>query len=198
MRQQSVLIATRNQGKLKEFARFFADFQRRVVGLEDYPDLPEPVEDGQTYLENARKKALALQQFTGLPVLADDSGLEVDALNGQPGVYSARFAGETASDEENNRKLLALLEGVPLPQRTARFRCVLVYLDGQREWVAEGVCEGLIAEQPQGNRGFGYDPLFYLPDLGCTMAELDPEIKNRLSHRGQALRQLKQLLAQAH
>nr|MBO2469859.1 non-canonical purine NTP pyrophosphatase [Bacillota bacterium] len=132
-----------------------------------------------------------------LPALADDSGLEVDALGGEPGVYSARYAGEGASDAANNAKLLAALEGVPAEKRTARYRCVLALaVPGMATVTVEGVCEGLIAEQPRGTGGFGYDPLFYLPGRGKTMAELRPEEKNAISHRGQALRRLKALLVE--
>jgi len=193
---KTILIATRNAGKLKEFQSFFAPWGWTVRGLGDYPDIPDVVEDGRTFLENARKKARALYEWTNLPVLADDSGLEVDALDGEPGVYSARYAGEGAGDEANNAKLLAALQGVPASRRQARFRCVLVLIiDDQRQLVAEGTCEGVILEQARGEGGFGYDPLFYVPSLGKTLAELPAEEKNRMSHRGAALRQLAAQLA---
>lgn len=196
---QTVLIATRNAGKLKEFQAFFSLWGWPVKGLADFPDLPEIVEDGRTFEENARIKAAALFRWTRLPVLADDSGLEVDALGGQPGVYSARYAGERATDAENNAKLLAALRGVPAHERQARFRCVLVMMFSQvRQLVAEGTCEGVILEEPRGAGGFGYDPLFYVPPLGKTLAEMTPEEKNRISHRGAALRQLAVQLANHH
>ncbi len=189
--QQEILVATRNRGKIKEFQTFFGQWGWSVKSLEHFPELPEIVEDGFTFEENARKKAENLFLWTGLPVLADDSGLEVDALGGRPGVYSARFAGEQASDEENNEKLLEALRDVPFEQRTARFHCVLVLMcREERVITAEGFCEGVILTAPRGTGGFGYDPLFYLPSYGKTMAELKPDEKNRISHRGQALRKL--------
>lgn len=195
--RQEILIATRNPGKIKEFQAFFAAWGWRVKGLDQFPDLPEIIEDGLTFEDNARKKAESLFRWTGMPALADDSGLEVDALGGRPGVYSARFAGEHASDAENNQKLLHALDGIPLERRTARFRCVLFLMFGEeRTMTAEGVCEGVILTAPRGSGGFGYDPLFYLPAYGKTMAELDPNEKNQVSHRGQALRQLAARLAE--
>jgi len=195
--RQEILIATRNPGKIKEFQAFFAEWGWQVKGLDQFPDLPEIIEDGLTFEDNARKKAESLFRWTGMPALADDSGLEVDALGGRPGVYSARFAGEHASDAENNLKLLHALDGVPLERRTARFRCVLFLMfSEERTMTAEGICEGVILTAPRGNGGFGYDPLFYLPAYGKTMAELDPNEKNQVSHRGQALRQLAARLAE--
>ncbi|OJF18017.1 MAG: non-canonical purine NTP pyrophosphatase [Bacillaceae bacterium G1] len=192
----TVIIATRNPGKLKEFETFFAQWAWKVKGLSDFPDVPDIVENGRTFEENARIKAEALYAWLKRPVLADDSGLEVDALDGQPGVYSARYAGEGAADEENNAKLLAALQGVPADRRQARFRCVLVMkFDEERQLTAEGVCEGVILEAPRGRGGFGYDPLFYVPALGKTLAEISAEEKNRISHRGAALRQLADQLA---
>ena len=189
--QQEILVATRNRGKIKEFQTFFGRWGWSVKGLEHFPELPEIVEDGFTFEANARKKAESLFRWTSLPVLADDSGLEVDALDGRPGVYSARYAGEKASDEENNEKLLDALRDVPFEQRTARFRCVLVLMFSEdRVITVEGFCEGVILTAPRGTGGFGYDPLFYLPSHGKTMAELKPDEKNRISHRGQALRKL--------
>ncbi|OJF16352.1 MAG: non-canonical purine NTP pyrophosphatase [Bacillaceae bacterium G1] len=193
---KTVIIATRNPGKLKEFQAFFGQFGWKVQGLNDFPDVPEIVEDGRTFEENARKKAEALFDWTKRPVLADDSGLEVDALDGRPGVYSARYAGEGATDGQNIAKLLAELQGVPAGRRQARFRCVLVFiLDEGRQLVAEGTCEGIILEKPRGDGGFGYDPVFFVPALGKTMAELSAEEKNRISHRGAALRQLAERMA---
>ena len=154
------------------------------------------MEDGKTFEENALKKARFVANHLNMVALADDSGLEVDALNKRPGIQSARYAGENATDQENNRKLLKELNGIPIEKRQACYRCVvaLVFPSG-REEVAEGRCRGFIALEPKGNRGFGYDPLFYVPEYGKTMAELSSEIKNRISHRGRALVKLKARLA---
>ncbi len=159
-----------------------------VRSLADYAGAPEVEEDGSTYLENALKKAKAYSLFTGETVLADDSGLEVDFLGGGPGIYSSRYAGPGATDEANCHKLLQQMAGVVTEKRVARFRCVLVLCrpDGRYEHF-EGVWQGLIHTQPVGGGGFGYDPVFYLPERGVTVAQLDPETKNALSHRGQAL-----------
>lgn len=194
-RLNELVLATRNPGKVREMAALLADLGVTVRSLSDVPGAPEVEEDGRTFAENAVKKAETIARFTGLPALADDLGLEVDALGGAPGVFSARYAGEGASDAANNAKLLAALAGVPAERRTARYRCVLALaVPGMPTVTVEGVCEGRIAEQPRGTGGFGYDPLFYLPGRGKTMAELRPEEKNAISHRGQALRRLKALL----
>lgn len=162
-----------------------------LCSVADFPELPPVVEDGQTFRENAVKKALTVAEILKEWTLADDSGLEVDALGGAPGVYSARFAGEPGDDRKNNEKLLRLLAGVPSEQRTARFRCVLALASPEGEvWTTERTCEGLIGLAPRGDQGFGYDPLFYLPELGVTMAELPEEKKNEISHRGKAMRDL--------
>ncbi len=183
-----LILATRNEGKVREIVALLAPLGVEVVSLAAYPEIPEVAEDGDTFVENALAKARTVMTYTGRLVMADDSGLEVDALNGAPGVHSARFAGEPRDDARNNQKLLHLLQGVPFEQRTARFRCViaLVAPDGT-ERISEGVCEGLIGFEPRGTGGFGYDPLFYVPDLGKTFAELDLETKNRISHRARAL-----------
>lgn len=166
-----------------------------IRSLADYRAVPDVVEDGRTYLENALKKAKAYAAFTGETVLADDSGLEVDFLNGEPGIYSSRYAGPDATDEENYRKLLQKMSGVAPQNRGAGFRCVLVvyHPDGRYESF-EGVWRGVIHTEPVGNRGFGYDPVFYLPDQRLTVAELPPEMKNALSHRAQALNLFKMWL----
>ena len=149
------------------------------------------VEDGKTFREHAVKKAVTVAVLLKEWTLADDSGLEVDALDGAPGVFSARFAGEPGDDRKNNEKLLRLLAGVPMEQRTARFRCVLALASPEGEvWTTERTCEGLIGLAPRGDQGFGYDPLFYLPELGVTMAELPEEKKNAISHRGKAMKDL--------
>ncbi|GAA4704870.1 XTP/dITP diphosphatase [Brevibacillus fulvus] len=191
LEQKRVVLATRNQGKVKEFDRLLAPLGWEVVSVSAYPDAPEVIEDGDTFAANAIKKAQTISQILGLPAIADDSGLEVDALDGRPGVYSARYAGEHATDEENWQKLLRELEKVPNEKRTARFRCTLAFVQpGQPPLLAEGKCEGVILREPAGTNGFGYDPVFFLPQRLCTMAQLPPEEKNRISHRAMALHNL--------
>jgi XTP/dITP diphosphohydrolase len=188
---KQIVLATRNQGKVREFNRLFADLGWEAVSLDAFSDAPEVVEDGETFEANALKKATTISAYLGVAAVGDDSGLEVDALEGRPGVYSARYAGETATDEENWRKLLKELSGVPLEKRTARFRCVLALVEPGREpIVASGHCEGVIVHEPAGTNGFGYDPVFFLPQQMRTMAQLTAEEKNRISHRSMALRRL--------
>lgn len=184
-----LVLATRNEGKVREIREVLSGLDVELLTLSD---LPEVHEDGATFSENAKKKALKVAELTGLPALADDSGLEVDALGGSPGVRSARFAGD---DDANNRKLLELLKGVPPERRTARFRCVLAlaFPDG-RAYTVEGTCEGRIAEEPAGEGGFGYDPIFLVPERGLTFAQMTREEKNSISHRGRALRKLREVL----
>jgi XTP/dITP diphosphohydrolase len=194
------VVATSNPGKVREIAEILADAPVELVSLVAFGELPDVVEDGATFMENAIKKALHFARLTGEWTLADDSGLEVDALGGAPGVFSARYAGEPKDDAANNRKLIAELRGVPPERRTSRFRCAAVLADGERILaMAEGTIEGVIIDQPRGANGFGYDPHFFVPALGRTTAELDPAHKNRISHRGQAvtvlLRELRYLLA---
>lgn len=185
-----LVIATRNQGKLKEIRRLLAESTLEVRGLESFPELPEVEEDGATFAENARKKAETIARLTGRLTLADDSGLEVAALNGAPGVYSARYAGAGASDGDNNAKLLTALEGVPAEQRQGAFCCAMALAaPGQQTRLFFGRVEGRILTAPRGAGGFGYDPLFLVREFAQTMAELPLETKNRISHRGQALRQ---------
>ena len=185
----AVVIASKNKNKVREIKQLLSGEALEVLSLEDFSGAPDVVEDGSTFADNALKKAKAIARFTGLTALADDSGLEVDYLKGQPGVYSARFAGISATDGENNAKLLKLMEGVPREQRTARFRCsiALVSRFGLIECI-DGTCEGLILTEEKGTGGFGYDPLFLVPDLRLTFAELSDGDKNRISHRGKALR----------
>ncbi len=191
-----MVLATKNKNKLKEVSEFLAPHGIEVVSLLEFPDLPEIEEYGETFKENAIIKATEACMFTGLMALADDSGLEVDCLEGLPGVYSSRFAGEDKDDAANNKKLLELLEGVPAEQRAARFKCVMALATTECfVYTAEGACEGVIAEQPRGEGGFGYDPLFYLPEYGKTFAELDLEIKNKISHRARALTGVLDLLS---
>ncbi|MCK4657893.1 MAG: RdgB/HAM1 family non-canonical purine NTP pyrophosphatase [Phycisphaerae bacterium] len=187
-----LLIATSNPGKLREIRHVFADLDVELADLKEFGKLPQPLEDGLTFEENARKKALHYAGLTGLWTLADDSGLEVDALGGQPGVNSARFAGPAQDAAANNIKLIRCLGEVPPKRRSARFRCVIAIADGQRvSATAAGVFEGVIIDEPRGQNGFGYDPYFLLPELGQTVAELEPAHKNRISHRGQALQNIR-------
>ncbi|MGD9609644.1 MAG: XTP/dITP diphosphatase [Desulfovibrionaceae bacterium] len=187
-RSDTVVLATRNKGKIAELRALLAGLGPQVVGLAEFPDIGEIPETGTTFLENARSKARAVCQATGLVSLADDSGLCVDALDGAPGVYSARYSGENATDAANNAKLLAALADVPEARRTCRFVSVVVAVapDG-RELAAEGLWEGRVTTSPAGQGGFGYDPLFFDPTAGLTAAELSPEAKNARSHRGKAL-----------
>jgi XTP/dITP diphosphohydrolase len=192
---KEIVVATENPGKLREIKESLRGMEVQILSLTDLPPLPPVKEDGSTFRENALKKARTVAHHTGRLTIADDSGLEVDYLNGDPGVRSARFAGEDASDADNNRKLLQCLEGIPSSQREATFRCVIAVVDpqGKESWV-EGVCRGLIGEKERGTLGFGYDPLFIIPDLDKTLAELPLEEKNRISHRGKALAALKRIL----
>ncbi|MFZ5899633.1 MAG: XTP/dITP diphosphatase [Bacillota bacterium] len=190
-----LVLATRNAGKVRELAALLGPLGVEVVSLADYPEIGEIPEEGDTFQENAIFKAREVARLTGETALADDSGLEVDALNGAPGVYSARFAGEPKSDTANNAKLLRLLTGLPPEKRTARFRCVMALAvpDG-RVYTAEGTSEGIILDAPRGDNGFGYDPLFYVEEFGKTFAELDLATKNTISHRGRALQKVKDLV----
>src|SRR5882724_5236967 len=183
-----LLLATRNKHKLKELAVMLQDLQLEVVSAADLPNLPGVVEDGATVRDNAVKKAVQMARMAKKLTLADDTGLEVDALKGEPGVRSARFAGEEATYHENNKKLLERLEGVAYDKRTARFRCVVAIADenGLCECV-EGICNGTILEAERGGGGFGYDPLFIADGQTKTFAELSPEVKNRISHRAKAM-----------
>jgi XTP/dITP diphosphohydrolase len=200
--RRPLVVATGNPGKLQEFRALLADtpFDLRSLGE---LGIASPEENGATFLENALLKArhAAAAGLPGAPggcaAIADDSGLEVDALGGAPGIFSARFAGAGADDAANNAKLLNALSGIPAGQRRARYRCALVFVAGAEDPVpviAEGTWEGCILEAPRGSGGFGYDPYFWLPDLGLTAAQLDPEEKNRLSHRGMAMRALRHRL----
>lgn len=192
-----LLMATRNSGKLAELKNVLARLPVEICSLEDVPGLWTLEETGATFCENALQKARVAAQFSGLLTLADDSGLEVDALGGQPGIYSARFAGEQADDAQNNAKLLQLMQGLAPEKRTARFICCLAVVspDG-REKTILGRCEGYILQELRGSGGFGYDPLFYLPALKKTFAELTLEEKEKISHRGRALRSAAAILAE--
>ena len=198
-----VVVATRNRGKLREIIPLLAGAPLlahiELCTIDEVAPDAELREDGVTFVENALGKARQAARATGLPAIADDSGLEVDALEGEPGVYSARYAGPGADDAQNNSKLLEALRGVPAAERTARFRCVAVFVDPVRalEIVRDGSCEGEVLEAPRGEDGFGYDPLFFVPRVGRTMAELPLGEKNRLSHRAAAFRALADALGGA-
>jgi len=189
---KELLIATGNAGKVREFAALFSDRELKLYSMNDFPALLPAVEDGSTFTGNALKKAAVASRQTGLPTIADDSGLCVDALDGEPGVLSARYAGEGADDEANNLKLLNELAAVPMGKRQAAFRCAIAFCTPEGcEMTFEGELRGLILEKPAGSGGFGYDPLFMVPEYGKTLAELPLVIKNRISHRGRAAAALK-------
>ena len=190
---REVIVATGNAGKMKEISEIFADCAIKLLSLRDvFAQIPYIAETGSTFLENARIKAQWVFSATGRAALADDSGLEVDALGGEPGVYSARYAGENAGDAGNNQKLLCRLQAIEMARRTARFRCAVVLCAGSVEYAAQGCCEGKIGFEPAGDGGFGYDPLFYPSGCSMTFAQLDVESKHAISHRGRALRALKE------
>ncbi len=187
---QKVVLATSNQGKLREFIRMLASQDMQILQQSEF-NVSDAEETGLTFVENAILKARHAAKITGLPALADDSGIEVDALKGQPGIYSARYSGQ--GDDANNSKLLAEMQSVLESERTARFRCCIVYMrhaDDPSPIIADASWEGTILYKLKGVNGFGYDPLFYVPTHGCSSAEIDPDEKNRISHRGQALRLL--------
>ena len=188
---KKVMIATKNPGKAKEFADLFQKYGIRVQSLLDMENSIDVEETGTTFAENAILKAETISERSGEAVIADDSGLVIDALDGWPGVYSARYAGLEKNDLANIEKVLKELKGVPLEKRTARFVCVLaVAIPGEETLTFEGQCSGLITREKSGNNGFGYDPIFYLPEKGQTLAELTKQEKNLISHRAVALRKL--------
>ena len=189
-----IVLATHNRGKMKEMSSILAHLPVTLLTLDDFPQIGEIPETGETLKENAFIKAETVHQKTGLPALADDTGLEVDALDGAPGVHSSRYDGETATFEDNCRKMMQEMDGIPAEERTARFHTVIAFVsDSGNEWT-EGMVEGRILEKKQGDGGFGYDPLFYYPPLKKTFAELNSEQKNNISHRGKALRNFCQIL----
>ena len=193
-----LLVATTNQGKFNEVQAFLSKLPLRIIALKSLANPPAVVEDGATFEENAIKKARTLARHSGLITLADDSGIEVDALGGAPGIYSARYSGEEGDDDGNNEKLLRELQNVPVEKRTARYVCVLAVCvpgaTGIKEWLARETCEGRIAYSLSGANGFGYDPLFFYPPLGKTFGEIDRETKATVSHRGKALKKLAEML----
>ncbi len=192
MSNNIVVLATGNAGKAHELSKMLEDLDIKIALQSDF-NVPEAEETGLTFIENAIIKARNACEHTGLPAIADDSGIEVDALNGKPGIYSAHFAGPDRNDDDNNQKLIESLALVPKEQRTARYRAALVYMRHAADpspLIAQGSWEGVIIDTPHGENGFGYDPYFYIPELGKTGAELEPEFKNEVSHRAKALRKL--------
>jgi XTP/dITP diphosphohydrolase len=186
-----VIIATKNPGKAREFEDIFARRGFKVRTLLDFPEIPDVEETGTTFEENATLKAETISRTLNRMVIGDDSGLMIDALEGRPGVFSARYAGEPKNDQANTDKVLNELQGVPEKMRTARFYCALaVAVPNKETFVVSGTCEGRILEEQRGSNGFGYDPIFYVPEKGLAMAELSSEEKNRISHRGNALKKL--------
>ena len=190
-----IVFATTNEGKVKEIKEILKDFPIEVVSMKEMGITADIEENGATFEENSLIKARALVKLTGLPALADDSGLEVDYLNGEPGIYSARYLGRDTDYDYKNNYIIDKLSGAKGEERSARFVCVIsVVLPDGREFVERGVVEGLIGYEQKGENGFGYDPIFYLPEYGKTSAELPPEEKNRISHRGKALTAMKKLI----
>ena len=189
---QKIVLASNNKGKVREFGEMLSTLNMEVVPQATF-NIEDADETGLTFVENAIIKARHASTIAGLPAIADDSGLEVDFLNGAPGIYSARYSGVGATDEKNLFKLLEALKNVPEEQRTARFQCVLVYMrhaEDPTPLICQGTWEGIILTEPQGENGFGYDPIFYVPTHKCSSAQLSAEEKNKLSHRGQALKML--------
>jgi len=190
-----LIIATQNQGKVREIRRALKGLGLQIKPLSNFPAVPEIEENGKTFFENALKKARFYSKYFRKLTLADDSGLEVDILKGWPGIYSARFAGEGALNRENNQKLLREMEGIPISKRGASFKCAIAIVSPEgRETIVEESCKGKIGFKEVGKKGFGYDPLFILPQYGKTMAQLNLKEKNRISHRGKALRKLRKII----
>lgn len=191
-----IILASHNPHKVEEMKSVLRDLSVEIITLDDYPEVGDIEETGETLKENALIKARTVNRLTGLPAIGDDTGLEVDSLNGGPGVYSARYAGEDATYEDNVNKLLTEMSDISKNKRTARFRTVAAFVDGETELTSEGKIEGMITFEPKGRYGFGYDPLFFISEMNCTFAELSTEEKNKISHRGHALQNLhKQLSA---
>ena len=189
---KNIVLASSNPGKVREINQLLAELDMHVVAQGDY-GVMDAEETGLTFVENAILKARNAAAHTGQPAIADDSGIEVDALNGAPGIYSARYAGAGASDQDNLQKLLEALRDVPEAERTARFQCLMVYMrhgEDPTPLICQGTWEGRILLEPRGENGFGYDPVFHVPTHNCSSAELEPDVKNALSHRGQALHRL--------
>jgi len=191
---KDLVLATRNKKKLIEIKELLLGLDFNILSIDDFDCIPEILEDTDTFEGNATKKAVEVSKATGRLSLADDSGLEIDCLGGKPGVHSARFAGENATDEDNYRKVLCLMQGIPKEGRTARFRCAVAIANGEVPIIVMGVCEGEIATEPRGNHGFGYDPIFIVPSYNKTFAELGAEMKNKISHRAIALEKARDIL----
>jgi XTP/dITP diphosphohydrolase len=196
MKNSKVVLASGNKGKLREFITLFSDLGMNIIPQTEL-GVGDIAETGTTFVENAIIKARYASEITGLPAIADDSGIEIDYLKGAPGIYSARFSGDKngkgATDENNNLKVLESLNGVPEDQRTARYQCILVYMEHAKDptpIICQAAWEGLILDKEIGDNGFGYDPLFWLPEFNCTSAQLPADEKNKISHRGKALREL--------
>ncbi|MGM0445136.1 MAG: XTP/dITP diphosphatase [Bacillota bacterium] len=194
--ERKLLVASSNKGKIEEIKDHFKELDFKFVTLDQFNNLEEVIEDGDTLKENALKKARDRAYKTNILSLADDTGLEVDYLDGKPGIFSARFAHENATYEENNDKLLELLEDVPYKKRTAQFRTVVAVVDPfkKKEYTVSGLCKGYILKKRRGDQGFGYDPLFYVPDYDKTFAEMTVSLKNKISHRANALEKMKKVL----
>jgi XTP/dITP diphosphohydrolase len=194
-----LLLATSNPGKVREYRALLDGLSYDITTLAEEGIEEVVTESGNSYEQNARSKAVAYAKLSRLTALADDSGLEVDALNGEPGIKSARFAGKAATDKDKVSLLLARLSGVPWERRTARFKCVIaIAASGGQRHICCGECPGIIALEPEGENGFGYDPVFFLPELGKTMAQLPPETKNQISHRARASQKARRVLQQLH
>lgn len=191
-----IVLATKNKGKIKEMRELLAPMNIEVLSLADFSPVDDAEENGATFAENAMLKARYYFAHTGTPCLADDSGLEVDALGGRPGVYSARYSGEDATDAANNVKVLQEMEGIEKDKRTARFRCAMALVGEGVELTTDGTCEGALLTEERGQGGFGYDPIFYVPKFDRTLAEMSSEEKNSISHRGAAVRKMADLIAE--
>lgn len=188
---REIIIATKNKGKLREFESLLAILNVKVRSLEEFASIPDIIEDGETFQDNAKKKAEEICKALNLPTIADDSGLVVDFLNGMPGIYSARFAGDDKSDDRNNARLLELMQGIETKKRSAKFVCALALaMPNEPTIFIQEAIEGVITLEPKGINGFGYDPLFYIPEYGKTMAEIPHDLKNKISHRAKALEKL--------
>lgn len=194
---KEIVIATKNKGKIAEIKLALKNLPIKVYGLDEFDNVPDAIEDGRSFTENAMIKAKFYADYLNKACLADDSGLEVYNLNGEPGIFSARYAGDNATDADNNQHLLKRLETLKITDTTCCFRCVLAFVDNETSITTEGICEGVILAEGRGDGGFGYDPLFFVTGQGKTMAEMKLEEKNQISHRGNALRAFKEKLLQA-
>lgn len=193
---KTIVIATKNKGKIKEMIQEFAELPVSIKALAEFGSFPDAVEDGTSFAENAYIKAKFYSEKTGMACIADDSGLEIDALNKRPGIYSARFAGEPSNDQANNEKMIDELNKINCTESNGRYKCVLVFYDTNgKVFQADGVCEGVVRLTAKGSNGFGYDPYFYLPEAKKSMAEMTAKEKNKISHRGKAVSKMKDLLA---